>query len=344
MIKIRVLVTGDKGYIGSLLVPHLIKLGYQVTGLDTGYFTDCLLYPDISPKYDRINKDIRNISQDDLQNIDCIFHLAALSNDPLCNLSPDLTNNINFKATLRLANIAKKIGVKRFFFSSSCSIYGNTNGDIADENFTVNPLTTYSKYKFQIEQELQKIADDSFKPVFLRNATVYGLSPFMRFDLVINNLVANGFCSKKIELFSDGDAWRPFIHIRDLIEIFGKLLEIDIDKMQNQSINIGCNDSNYQIMDVANQINRMINGSELIFRKKGKDIRSYIVNFNKMNKILSSYKCQWNISKGVIEILEKLKQIDFDCEEFNSSKFSRVNRIMEMLKQKKIDEKLFWID
>ena len=258
----KVLVTGHRGFIGTVMVPILLKEGFDVTGLDTDLYRFCT-YGDDPISVPSINKDVRDVEKEDLEGFDAIVHLAALSNDPLGNINADLTYDINYKASVRIAEMAKEVGVKRFLFASSCSMYGKAGEDILDETAEFNPVTPYAKSKVLVEKEVAPMASDNFSPVFLRNATAYGVSPRIRFDLVINNLVAWAYTTGKILLKSDGTPWRPLVHIEDITQAVVCSLKAEQEVIHNLAVNVGSNSENYQMRDLANFVKEIVPNCEL---------------------------------------------------------------------------------
>lgn len=334
----KVFLTGHKGYVGSILVDSLVKKGYEVIGCDIGYYPDCIPKADIV-KIRSLSKDIRDITRYDLKDCFGVLHLAALSNDPLGDLSPSLTNDINYLATVRLARLAKKAGVRKFVFSSSCSIYG-VNSHIVNENSSLNPLTYYAKSKASSEYEILKMKNESFSPIVLRNATAYGFSPNLRLDLVVNNLVACAFTTGKIKLLSDGTAWRPLIHVEDLADAFITILETTDNKVSGEIFNVGSNDDNYTVNQIAEKVKEVVPYSEIEYGKNStKDIRSYKVNFSKIQTRLG-YKTKWKLIDGIKELYNFFKQNRFTKSEFEDKKFYRLDYLKWLIKAGYVDQNL----
>ena len=339
----KVLVTGNRGYIGSVLCGELLKEGFGVVGLDTNFYNNCdFSNPDYTIQ--QITKDVRNITNDDVVGVEAIIHLAALSNDPMGELNPQLTHDINCRASINLAKLAKENGISRFIFSSSCSIYGKSGDDSIDELGQLNPLTEYAKSKVNTEKEVTKLADKTFSPVFLRNATVYGVSPMLRVDLVVNNLVSWAYTTNKIRIMSDGTPWRPLIHIKDVCKAFIATLKAPKDLIHNQVFNVGQNIENYQIKDIADTIKKAMPECEIEYTGEyGADSRTYKVNFTKIKKVLGKYyKPDWNIEKGIKELLKIYKQNKFSFNDFQSRKFIRLEQIKRIINSGKVDKHLFW--
>jgi nucleoside-diphosphate-sugar epimerase len=338
----NVLVTGDRGYIGSVLVPLLLKDSHKVTGFDTDYYRTASAVPG-NNNYKRITKDIRNIEEKDLEGIDAVIHLSALSNDPIGQLNPNLTSDINFKASVRLAKLAKKNKIKRFLFSSSCSIYGIAESDIVSEQSPVNPLTSYAKSKIDTENELRKLADSSFCVGILRNSTVYGFSPKFRNDLVVNNFATTALAYGQIRVMSDGTPWRPLIDVRDLSKIFIAFLNAPYEKINGEIINIGFSENNFQVKEVLSEVKRQLPKCKVVYTgEHGKDSRSYKVDFNKFKSLFPKIKQEWTLEKSIKDMIGNLRLIKFNKKIFESGKFTRLNVIKNLLLSDKITKDLYW--
>jgi nucleoside-diphosphate-sugar epimerase len=338
----KVLVTGDKGYIGSVLVPLLLKNNIEVTGIDTHFFTTGL--KPVNKKYKSIKKDVRHIKEKDLEGFDAIIHLAALSNDPLGEINPGLTEEINLKASKNLAKLAKQAGVKRFLFSSSCSIYGIAKDGIVNESSPVSPQTAYAESKIKMEEFLKELADKNFCVGLLRNSTVYGYSPKFRNDLVVNNFVTCAIALGKIRIMSDGTPWRPLIDVRDLSKIFIEFLSADEKKINGKTINIGFNENNFQVKDLVAAVHKFLPECEIEFTgEHGSDTRSYQVNFDTFSKLFPQFKQEWKLEKSVKHLIEKLKKQNYTKEDFLSGKFTRLAVIKSLLEKKIVDNNLFFI-
>lgn len=335
----KVLVTGNLGYVGSVLSEMLSISGFQIIGCDTSFYPQEFLRKqplDII----QIKKDIRNISLNELKGFNAICHLAALSNDPLGEINPSLTYDINYSSTIRLAKLAKEARVERFIFSSSCSSYG-ANDDIVNENSPLAPLTAYAKSKVNSEKELLLLNDDKFNVTNLRSATAYGLSDSLRLDLVVNNLTGSAFTTQKVKLLSDGTSWRPLIHVEDMARAFISVLSSNSDKIYGEIFNVGNNDDNYTVREIAEKIQKIVPDSEITYGENvSKDARSYRVDFNKIKNQLN-FKTNWTLEKGIKNIYENFFDKNFSERDFNDKKFYRVKYLNWLLSQKILDENLF---
>jgi nucleoside-diphosphate-sugar epimerase len=318
---------------------------YKVVGLDSNYFESCELYaPECQPSV-RIVKDIRDVSEEDLKGVSAIIHLAGLSNDPLGDLNPSLTHEINCDASVKLAKLAKRVGIERFIFSSSCSLYGIAPDEKPlTETGRLNPITAYAKAKVNTEIEVSKLSSDKFHPVFMRNATVYGISPHLRMDLVVNNLVAWAYLTGKVSIMSDGTPWRPIIHVEDLCRAFLAVLEAPIEKIHNQAFNVGTNKENYQVKEIAEYVEALVPNSTVeILNKSESDERSYRVDFSKIKRALPDFKPSWDLKKGIKEIYQAYKEFGLKKEDLSSEKYFRVRWIKYLIERKKLDDNLRWI-
>ena len=341
----KILVTGNQGYIGTILTEELLKNDYEVIGIDTNFYYDSKFNDfNLSGEIKQIKKDIRNIIIDDLKGIDAIIHLAALSNDPLGELDTKLTDIINFQSSIKLAKLAKKAKISRYLFSSSCSIYGGAKNEKLTENSPLNPLSSYAVSKVNVENGLSKLADRKFSPVYLRNATAFGISPNMRFDLVVNNLMGWGYTTKEIKILSDGKAWRPNVHIRDIANAFIAVLKAPRDEIHNEVFNVGQNSENFQVKDIAQEINKVMKDCEIkILGKDNPDQRNYNVNFDKIKDRLKYFRPKWTLNKGIIELFKVFKKVNLTYDTFQSKTFTRLKQLKYLLENKLIDKNLFWI-
>jgi len=341
----KILVTGNQGYIGIILTEELLKNGYDVIGIDTNFYNDKYFYDfKLNKDINQIKKDIRNINLEDLKGINAIIHLAALSNDPLGELNPNLTDIINFQSSIKLAKLAKKAKISRYLFSSSCSVYGGAKKQILTENSPLNPLSAYAVSKVKVEKGLSKLSNSEFSPVFLRNATAFGSSPNMRFDLVVNNLMGWGYTTKEINILSDGKAWRPNVHIRDISNAFIAVLKASRDEIHNEVFNVGQNSENYQVKDIAQEIENVMTDCEIkILGKDNPDQRNYNVNFDKIKTKLKNFKPEWTLKKGIIELFKIFEKVNLTYDMFQNKKFTRLKQLKYLLENKLIDENLFWL-
>ncbi len=338
----RLLVTGSNGFIGSVLTPLLLDSGHDVVGLDSFYYEDCTLGED-ETFIPSIRKDIRDVTSQDLRGFEGIIHLSALCNDPLGDLNPRWTGEINHEASVHLAVLAKQAGIKRFLFSSSCSMYGASGNEMVSEESPLHPLTPYAISKVKTEKDISRMADRTFSPVFLRNATVYGVSPRWRADLVLNNLVAWAFTTGKVRLLSDGTAWRPLIHVEDLSRIFTRLLDAPCEAVHNQAFNVGASQENYQVRQLAELVQEIVPGCSLEYQEgAGRDPRNYTVEFNKLRNVLPDWEPAWNARRGAEELYQALRENRLSFEEFQGRRFSRIQQVQYLLKNNLLDETLRW--
>lgn len=336
----RVLVTGHQGYIGSVLVPQLLGAGHDVVGLDSGLFEQCLYLPE-QASVPCIAKDIRDVESADLLGFDAVLHLAGLSNDPLGDLNPDLTLEINHRATVRLAEISKQVGVKRFIFSSSCSTYGASGDDLLDETSAFHPVTPYGKSKVLSEQGIMPMADEDFCPVYLRNATAYGVSPRLRFDLVVNNLVAWAFTTGQVMLKSDGTPWRPVVHIGDISRAFVAVLEAPAETVHNKAFNVARNEDNYRISEIADAVGAAVPDSRISYAADaGPDTRNYRVDSSKIMTEVSGFRPHWHLKAGISELYETYQKTGLKLDAFEGPTFSRIQYLRARLEEGVIGEDL----
>jgi nucleoside-diphosphate-sugar epimerase len=342
----KVLVTGVEGYIGALLAPILMGRGHEVMGLDCGYYRDGWLYSDSGqfPQFPRmINKDLRNIVESDLEGLDAVIHLAELSNDPLGQNNPGNTYLINHLGSLELAKKAKSVGVRRFVYTSSCSVYGVGKGDFLSEGSELNPQTAYAECKVRVERDVGALADDTFSPTFLRNATAYGASPRMRFDIVLNNLAGLAKTIGKIAMVSDGTPWRPLVHVLDICKAIYCALESPEGNIHNEIFNVGHNKDNYQIREIAEIVGEKFPGCEVTMGSSGGDNRSYRVAFDKIHSQLPGYSCDWDARAGAQQLHEIFERIDMSENIFEFRAFTRLRQLEYLIRTKQIDDEFFWV-
>ena len=327
----KVFVTGHNGYIGPHLISLLKKAGHTITACDINLFEESQIAELTKPDKELI-KDIRKITIDDLKGHDCVMHLAGISNDPMGDLNPEITYSINKDASINLARLSKQAGVKKFLFSSSCSIYGKGINNDLNETASVNPLTAYAISKIDVEKQLTEMADESFCPVFLRNSTAYGYSPMLRIDLVVNNLLSCAIAKGDIRIMSDGKPWRPLIHCKDIARAFVALANAPVEKISAKAINIGSNEENYQVKDVADNVQKLIPSAKIVFTGEvGNDPRDYRVNFDLLHKILPDFKLEYSLQSGMEELYEKLQEINFSEKDFDGERFIRLKLLRKHL-------------
>lgn len=337
----RVLVTGHNGYIGSVLVPTLQATGHEVAGLDTYFFEDCTFGED-RDSVPALRKDLRDVTVADLQGFEAIVHLAALCNDPLGSLNPEWTYDINYAASVRLAKLAKEAGVRRFLCASSCSMYGAAGDEILSEHAPLRPLTPYAVSKAREEEETAKLASARFSPVFMRNATAYGVSPRLRVDVVLNNLVCSAYTTGKVCILSDGTPWRPIVHVKDIANAFVAGLVAPHEAIHNQAFNVGVNGENYQVRDLAEIVQETVPACRVEYGGQGgPDPRSYRVDFSKLAKTLD-FKPNWNARLGAQELYSTFRQFRLTLEDFQGRKYIRLAQLEYLLRAGYLDGTLRW--
>ncbi len=342
----KVLVTGSDGYIGCLLAPYLRGRGHEVVGLDTGYYRDGWLFNDAASMPQSpltLNKDIRQVEQSDLQGFDAVCHLAELSNDPLCENTPELTFEINHKGSVRLAELARAAGVKRFVYTSSCSVYGLGLGDApVNEATPTHPQTAYAECKLLVERDVSALATHDFSPTFLRNATAYGASPRMRFDIVLNNLCGLAATTGRIAMTSDGSPWRPLVHVLDICEAVACTLEAPKEAIHNEVFNVGHDADNYQVREIAQIVADTYPGCGLSFGQTSADKRSYRVSFAKIHQQLPGFHCNWSARQGAEQLHDVFARIGLDAATFHARPFTRLKRLKNLCATGQIGEKFYW--
>ncbi|WP_007519985.1 NAD-dependent epimerase/dehydratase family protein [Pseudofrankia saprophytica] len=338
----KVLVTGTEGYLGSLLAPELLRAGHDVIGVDTGYYKFGWLYRGTDRTALTLDKDLRNLTVEDLAGVDAVVHMAELSNDPLGALAPDVTYKVNHQGSVRLATLAKQAGVERFIYMSSCSVYGVATGEDVTERSGVNPQTPYAECKVLVERDVMPMADDTFSPTFLRNATAYGASPRMRFDIVLNNLSGVAWTTGEIAMTSDGTPWRPLVHGLDIAKAIKCVLAAPRDAVHNQVFNVGDSSQNYQVKEIADAVATVFTGCKLSFGDSGGDNRSYRVNFDKIHAELPGFSCDWNALRGAQQLYDVFSRIDLDEATFTGRGHTRLKQLQYLIATKQLDADLFW--
>ena len=338
----RVLVTGNNGYIGTVLCPMLLERGHEVVGLDTDLYEQCTFSGDM-PDIETIRMDVRDVLKHDIEGLDAIIHLAGLSNDPLGDYRPQLTEDINEKASIRLALIAKEAGVKRFLFASSCSNYGAAGTDFLTEDAQFNPVTPYGFSKVRVEAALSQMADADFSPTYIRASTAYGVSPRLRFDLVTNNLTAWAFTTGRVYLKSDGTPWRPIVHIEDISLSYIAALHAPRDVVHNEAFNVGTTTENYQMCEIAEIVKEIVPGCDIEYAPDASpDKRCYRVDCNKIAYTLHEFKPQWTARRGVEQLYEEYKRVGLTLDEFEGPKYMRIAHVRHLVAEGLLDENLRW--
>ncbi|MGA2804846.1 MAG: SDR family oxidoreductase [Acidimicrobiales bacterium] len=338
----RILMTGHRGYIGSVVAPYLISQGYEVVGIDTGYYDECVFVPDPA-EVESIRLDVRELRPEHFKGFNAVVHLAALSNDPIGNLDERWTDEINNRASVRLAELAKRAGVRRFLFSSSCIMYGASDAAICDENAPLAPRTIYARSKVASENSIRELADDNFSPVFLRNGTVYGVSPRMRFDTVLNNLAGGAFTTGTVTVVGDGTPWRPVVHVEDVARAFQAALEAPAADVHNQAFNTGAEHLNHQIVELAHIVADVVPGCKLeVLGSTDADQRTYRADFSKFARTFPAFEFLWTARNGAQELIDTFARIGLKLEDFTDPKFTRLAWLRYLLVSGALDSSLRW--
>ncbi|MFF8657606.1 NAD-dependent epimerase/dehydratase family protein [Streptomyces huasconensis] len=338
----RVLLTGHQGYLGTVMAPVLTAAGHDVVGLDSGLFADCVLGPPpADPQGHRV--DLRDVTADHVAGVDAVIHLAALSNDPLGSLAPDLTYDINHHASVRLARLARDAGVRRFLYASTCSVYGAAGGgDLVGEDAPLRPVTPYAESKVRVEDDLHALADDDFTPVFMRNATAFGYSPRLRADIVLNNLVGHALLSGEVLVLSDGTPWRPLVHAADIARAFAAALTAPRDAVHDRAFNIGSETNNVTVADIAEQVAEAVTGAKVVITgETGADPRSYRVDFSRFRAAIPGFECAWTVKRGALELADAYREFGLTQDDFEQ-RFTRLAVLRAASDAGTVDDTLRW--
>jgi nucleoside-diphosphate-sugar epimerase len=338
----KVLMTGHKGYIGSVMAPMFQRAGHTVVGLDNYLFHNCT-FGECPPEIPARRIDLRDVGRADLEGFDAVVHLAALSNDPLGNFNPESTFDINHRASVRLAELAKEAGVPRFLYASSCSLYGVAGDQPVTEEAAFNPVTPYGESKVRVERDLLGMADDDFSPSYLRNATAYGVSPCLRVDLVVNSLVGYAYTTEEVLIQSDGSPWRPLVHVQDICRAFLAGMQAPRELIHNQAFNVGRSEENYRIRDIAEMVREVVPGSVVKYAAGGgPDLRCYRVDCGKIARLLPEFRPQWTVRKGIEELYDAYQRYGLTAFDFMGTKYLRIKRIKELQSEGLLDGSLRW--
>ena len=327
-----------------MLAPELVRQGYEVIGLDTGFYKERTLYRDGGTPPLTLAKDLRHVAVEDLRGVDAIVHMAELSNDPAGQLAPTITYEINHKGSVHLAELARKAGVKRFVYMSSCSVYGVSEGDDVTEESCVNPRTAYAICKTLVERDVKPLARKGFSPTFMRNATAYGASPRMRFDIVLNNLAGLAWTTKEIKMTSDGTPWRPLVHGLDIAHAIIAVLQAPTEAIHNEVFNVGDTSHNYRVREIAETVGNVFTGCRVSFGPPSEDNRSYRVSFEKIRKHLPGFRCAWDARRGAEQLHDLFERIDMTKEVFEYRTFTRLKQLEYLIRTQQLDDHFFWTE
>jgi nucleoside-diphosphate-sugar epimerase len=342
MLRKPVLVTGHRGYIGSVMAPYLLEQGYDVVGLDTGYYDDCTLVPDpaVIPE---LRKDLRDLTPNDVKSFYAVIHLAALSNDPIGNLNEQWTEAINHEASLRLAELAREADVRRFLFSSSCIMYGMSEAAVVDETAPLDPQTEYARSKVKSERAIAELQTERFAPTFLRNGTVYGISPRMRFDTVLNDLCGGAFTTGRIEIRGDGQPWRPVAQVEDVARAFHRVLEARAEDVAGEAFNTGADHLNHQVIELAEVVARLVPGCDVeVLSQPEADRRTYKADFAKFARTFPDFEWRWNASSGARDLLDSFERIGLTHEQYTDARYTRLRWLSHLRQEGRLDDSLRW--
>jgi len=338
----KILMTGTDGYIGSVMADVLLGFGHEVTGIDTGFYRAGWLYDGVTRIPATITRDVRDLTVDDLAGADAVVHLAELSNDPLGQLAPEVTFEINHRGSVGLARLAREAGVPRFVYMSSCSVYGIGSDAPVTEESPLNPQTAYAECKVLVERDVGALAGDTFHPTFLRNATAFGASPRMRFDIVLNNLMGVAWTTGEVRMTSDGSPWRPLVHIRDISEAVRRILEAPTEAIHGQILNVGSDEQNYRVREIAEIVSAAVPDCQTMFGPPSADNRSYRVQFDHIGDVLPGFACAWNAEAGAAELATVFRRIGLDAGLFTSRGFTRLDQLTYLLETGQLDDRLRW--